>query len=196
MIPAAALATGKARAVRWLIGALVALIAVLALLGTGYHYGWKHKANAVAKEQLAGERETTRKLNASIKRNGELVLELAAAKANQKVVYRTVKERVPYVVTQFIERPGASPEPVPACLVSRGYVRVWNDALRGVLSDAAAGAADAAAGADPAGPLAPSRITAGALLNNHVDNAEQCDATRRQLDALIKWHRDEARKSP
>lgn len=80
----------------------------------------------------------------------------------------------------------AQPKPVPACVLTRGWVRVYDEAT----------GARMPAPADPAGAAAPTGEAAAAeqlvsgldqraVLAHHVRYAEQCRNTAAQLDALI-----------
>lgn len=80
----------------------------------------------------------------------------------------------------------APPEPLPACVFTRGFVRVWDEATGAAVPTAE----------HPGGAAAPSPearavdqldagISRAELLRHHVRYAEQCRSTAEQLNALI-----------
>ncbi|MDT0496512.1 hypothetical protein RM530_03920 [Algiphilus sp. W345] len=178
------------------IGLLVWVLCAVALVAGGYRWGWTAKANAVAAAQLqsvqnaaAADREA-RAAQARIDRTQSTAL--AADRAEARIVYRTIREEVPHVVTQIVRVP-ATPE-APACECpdrneySRGFVRVWNRALDPGVPGTAGGPTDAAGGADPADAAA-AAVSTGDVLANHVDNAELWYDQRAQCQRLIEWQR-------
>lgn len=80
----------------------------------------------------------------------------------------------------------APPKPVPACVLTRGWVRIYDEATGARMPAAVdpAGAAAPATAGDPAEQI-PSGIDQRAVLAHHVRYAEQCQGTAAQLDALI-----------
>lgn len=80
----------------------------------------------------------------------------------------------------------APPEPLPACVFTRGFVRVWDEA-----TGAAVPAAEHPGGAAAPSPEARAAdqldagISRAELLHHHVRYAEQCRSTAEQLNALI-----------
>lgn len=182
---AAQLATGKGR---WIV-ALITLFIVAAIFSAGATVGAKLCAGEhaeqenerlkLAQQQLADERVS----------NQQLAAQLETARNNVRIEYRTIEKEVPRVVTRYIPAPGAPAQDLPACPVTRGFVRVWNDAIAGV-STAAGQPANTAAAADPAASLAlADGIGRENLLTNHIQNSEQCLLVRQQLNALIDWHK-------
>jgi hypothetical protein len=116
---------------------------------------------------------------------------LAAQLAEQQREHRTTRDQLQKEVTRvstlYRKALDAAPEPVPACVFTRGWVRLY---------DRATGAELPAAPADPAGAAAPAAEAAAAeqldsgvsqagLLAHHIDYAEQCRNSAAQLDRLI-----------
>lgn len=171
--------------------AAVMLIFILSLLGVAwysYSLGWTHHENAVAKEQLKEEREISKQLREAILMNAVITARYEAEKSKQKTIYKTIRQEVPHVTTQYIERPGATTIAVPDWVVTRGFVRLWDNALFGYLPNTTGRIAGAAATTDPLVGAERSQIGAEQILDNHIDNAEQYLACRSQLNALIAWH--------
>lgn len=177
---------------------IAAILALLLLLLGGsaaigiycYSAGWEHRGNAVAAAQLKVEKRLRQQLERQIVRNAELIRLYQEEQSKKTVVYKTIREEVPRVVTEYVEKPGTPAVPVPDWVVTRGFVRLWDDALFGRMPATAAGAAGAAAAPDSPGDQERSEVGAGIILGNHVANAEQYEACRRQLNALIAFHHD------
>ena len=175
-----------------------ALLAIVTALGSAlayaYHLGAEHTRNAVAAERLAEQESISAGFQAAMQRARTLVTELAKERAKKRVEYRIVREEVPSVTTVYVPEPDADPVPLPGCTFTRGFVRVWNDALDLSLPDAAGRAPSRPTLTDPAGfaDLEPSELGQTDILTNHVDNAEVCGGVRLQLDGLIRWHREQA----
>lgn len=130
------------------------------------------------------ERELGRLLNEQGARADALFLKL-----NQEVSRVTVK---------YIDRPGAAAQPLPHCIFTAGFERVWNEALTGALPAAAPAAAgtDAADPAAAAADLLATDLTQADVLGNHVGNAQRCDDITRQLGGLMAWNERIARGAP
>lgn len=145
--------------------AIFAGLLVVALVGsfvTGWRvctWRWEAKVAEQMQEQSEVKAQYEELARALVKRYQE-------ADAKKKVVYRTIKEKV------YVETTGKQ------CLGS-GAVGVYNDALTGKtdVPSAPARAAEKAAGASDTQVLA-----------NAVENFEQYEECRRQLNALIDWH--------
>lgn len=182
--------------VRWAIASTLIVILLLLALGIAfyaYSLGWEHRGNAVAAQQLKTERHLRSELQVQIQRNAALSKAYETEKQKAKTVYRTIRQEVPRVVEKYIERPGSPAADVPAWVVTRGFVRVWNEGLSGAVSASTAGSAGPAATADPVDDQRVG-IAAADILGNHVDNAEQYSECRRQLTALIQWHEQQQRE--
>lgn len=169
---------------------IVALVLLLALVGGPYWLGWSHRgetdAAAAAQERAKAVQAQAQALAAAQARAYELSRQLAEEQSKAHVEYRTLREEVPHVVVRNQYVPGKA-QALVYCPFSDGFIRVWNRALDPAAGvPAAAGEpADAAAGADPA--AAPSDVDQQDVLDNHLDNAEQCSDIRQQLNALIGW---------
>lgn len=192
MLPAPIIAALATRKGKW-IAALALVLLVTGAGSTGYYYGWQHKSNAVAAAQLDEERAVTRQLAAALADNTRLERDLAAARSDKQVIYRTIEKEVPRVVTKYIEQPGDEPRDLPECPVTRGFVGLWDDALFGRMP-AAAGLAPGAPAAGDADHAIAAGIGRRELLENHVVNAQTCDAIRAQLNALIDWHEQQLQR--
>lgn len=163
-------------------------IVTVAIYEKGYNDA-KHKMElASAKvEVVAHENHEAQQQQSEVK-----AAELVEQQQATQVIYKTIERRIPYAVTQYIERPGAPVQAVPECIYTRAFVRVWNDANTATVSDAARVDADPPASADPVAAesagLERENIDSADILRNHVDNAEQCTGIRQYLNALLDWH--------
>lgn len=145
---------------------MAAVIAVAVLTSVAFVAGWKvngwrweSKAAAQLEEKLDMKHQYELLARGLVKRYQEEA-------AKKKVVYRTIKEKV------YVETTGK------LCFTD-GAVRVWNSALLG----------------EEGVPAAPARTTEAApgasdteTLQNAVENFEQYNECRSQLNALIDWH--------
>ncbi|MBG6291036.1 hypothetical protein I5I61_26570 [Pseudomonas nitroreducens] len=130
---------------------------------------------------------------ASAKREAEQAARadrLTADLAEQKRQYRNTTDRLSGEIARvndlYRDALDAPPKPVPACVLTRGWVRIYDEATGARVPTAAdsAGATAPATAGDPAEQL-PSGIDQRAVLAHHVRYAEQCQGTAAQLDALI-----------
>lgn len=161
----------------WLKPAL-ALATAAGLLLAGYQLGTRQ--GELALEQLRRQQAEQRRADA-----------LAAALADQQREHRTTRDHLQKEVTRvsslYRKALDAAPEPVPACVFTRGWVRLYDRATGAELPAAdadSAGAAASPARADAAEQL-DSGINQSGLLAHHIDYAEQCRNTAAQLDRLI-----------
>jgi len=70
-----------------------------------------------------------------------------------------------------------------------GFVRLWNSAINPSDAGNMVPAESGAAGGFTAATRAPDPVVSEAeILDNHTDNAERCNAARRQLNHLIDFH--------
>jgi hypothetical protein len=194
---------------RWILRGVLAAIVAIAF-GATFVAGYRFKAHEVTQQQLKIEQQRSAALVSLQKKNARLAVEISAEKTRDRVVYRTLTKKVPYVIPEIVEIPVAGPA---VCTVSNDFVRVWNDALIARLSNPTGGTSDPTSGAGVAGSTPnsiqlfgggssdergavdrdrtandSSGIRPGGLLDNHVENADTCHEIRRQLARLIAWH--------
>ena len=191
----------------WLLG----LLAVMAIVAGGlytlethsYRQGFntaqaegRAELEKLRKEHTAAELERAKAAEADakaaakrLKEEQARVDELAGKLAAQQRDHRTTTDRLIGEITRvndlYRKSLDAEPEPMPACVFTRGFVRLW-DTATGALPTAADSSGAAAQGA---GARALEQLDAGIgraqLLEHHIRYAEQCRNTAAQLDALI-----------
>lgn len=184
----------------WLKPAL-ALAVTAGLLGAGYRLGaWQgeldleqlrreHSEQQAEQDRAARYRaeQDTKDLQAAQELTSGLAAQLAEEQRRNRVTSDHLKKEITRVSSLYRRALDAPPEPVPACVFTRGWVRLY---------DRATGAELPATAADPAGAAAPpaeagaaeqldSGVTQAGLLAHHVGYAEQCKNTAAQLDRLI-----------
>ncbi len=167
---------------------LAVAVACAALYGGGYRNGVKVTKGAAAQAALVAERQKVRELRAQEAKNDALALELQVARGLAAPVFFTIRAEIPRVSDPIIVT-----EPVtgtPVFTVSRGFVRVWNDALNADLQ----ATARRVPGTTPANDATAdekrsSGIGLSDILDNHVVNAEADHLNRLQCQRLINWHR-------
>lgn len=148
-----------------------------------------HAEQREAQERRArlGAEQAAKALQAEQQRADALAARLAEQQRQHRTTRDQLQKEVTRVSTLYRKALDAAPEPVPACVFTRGWVRLY---------DRATGAELPAAPADPAGTTAPAADAAAAeqldsgvdqarLLAHHIDYAEQCRNSAAQLDRLI-----------
>ncbi|MGQ0530004.1 MAG: hypothetical protein ACT4PG_09365 [Panacagrimonas sp.] len=127
--------------------------------------------------------------------NAQLAGDYILRRGQAALVYRTLYQEVPHVVTVYKPGPDAPVQPLPACVFTRGFVGVWNRALQADLAttEASPGAAQATTGPSAAegedsAALFDAGITQEEILENHLANSEVSTAMRLQCERLIEFH--------
>lgn len=182
---------------------LIALWLFLSALQDAYDIGYDKARDegALALEKLRGEhleQELARALTAeaSAKAAAKRLREeqarndqLAADLADQQRLHRKTTDRLSGEIARvndlYRSALDAAPEPLPHCVFTAGFVRVWDEATGAAVPATDPGRA-AAQGPDAvAAEQLDSGISQRDLLTHHVRYAEQCRNTAAQLDALI-----------
>lgn len=165
---------------------IVAVLLLIVLVGGPYWLGLRHQRAvdhiALQKAQLANQQKLA-KADAAGQR---IAAKLNVDQVKTQIVYRTITKEVPHVVYKYRKVPGAPLQAVPRAVFTRGLVGLWNCALNPDVSAAACESPETAAGGDPA---VDSGLGEHDILANHVVNAQACDDIRKQLTALVDWHR-------
>ena len=179
--------------------AAAGLIAVAALTGGAGGYYLGHRAakaegdaalatlksrHATAQAEATSQaRAREQELNQLAHTLGMQLLEERAGHAQQA---DQLKRTINRVTSQYRPQPDAPLQPVPDCVFTGGFVRVWNGAIgAGPLSAAgpASGAADAA---DPA-EATDSGVRQSDVLAHVVDYGQRCRDVESQLNHMIDW---------
>lgn len=186
--------------INWFIPALV-LCAALSLLLVGIRLGaWQgelaleqlrrqHVEQQAEHDRIARYRaeQATKDLQDAQALADGLGAQLAEEQRRNRTTTDRLNKEITRVSSLYRRALDAPPEPVPACVFTRGWVRLY---------DQATGAELPAAAADPAGAAAPTGETGAAeqldsgigqarVLAHHIGYAEQCKNTAAQLDRLI-----------
>lgn len=194
----------------WLPLVLIAALGLLVnhLERSAYRDGYAKARDegALALERLRGEHQEqelarARAAEASAKaaakhlqeeqaRNDKLAADLAEQQRQHRKTTDRLAGEIARVNDLYRKALDAEPEPLPACVFTTGFVRVWDEATGARAPAALPAAADpgraAAQGAQAqAADQLDSGISQNALLAHHVHYAEQCKNTAAQLDALI-----------
>ena len=173
---------------------------------TAYDQGYAKAADegALSLEQLRGEhrqleleraiaaeasaKAAAKRLQEEQARNDQLASQLA----DQQRLHRQTTDRLSGEIARvndlYRKALDAEPEPLPACVFTRGWVRVYDEAT-GARTAVPAAADPGRAAAQSAEALAAEQLDSGigqsAVLAHHVRYAEQCRNVAAQLDALI-----------
>lgn len=153
----------------WMI--VAAMVALLASFGagvySGHHYGWLQEQAVVA----TAAKETLAQTVAQDTATQAIAATAAVAQDKIRVITRTITKEVPVYVTAKADS---------ACVVPRGFVRVFNGAAAGV-----------APVPDPAGQSddAPAGVGLAAVADATAGNFGTCRATAQTLSDLQAWVR-------
>lgn len=169
-------------------------------------YGKAQAESALALEKLRGEHQeqelaraqaaeasakaAAKRLQDEQARNDKLASDLAEQQRQHRKTTDYLTGEIARVADLYRKALDAEPEPLPACVFTVGFVRVWDEATGARAPATVPAAADpgraAAQGADArAAEQLDSGLGQGALLAHHIRYAEQCRNTAAQLDALI-----------
>lgn len=170
-----------------LISFAVVAVVCVGLYATGSRDGYGRCSAKTNLALLAKERASIAKLLKLRTENEKLSMELLRSQQHERVVYRTIREKVPHVVREIIDVP--YPGGVPECRVGSDFVGLWDDATFGRVPQAATGVADGSAGAGAVEEDA-SSVGFTDLLSNHIDNAEIATSVRTQCSRLIAFDRE------
>lgn len=154
-------------------------------------YAAEKQAQAEAGQKAAEAAAAT--LREEQARGDQLAADLAAEKdKRRKTTDRLIGEiaRVNDLYRTALDAPA---EPLPACVFTTGFVRVWNEASGIAASDTvptslgASGPATAPGRTGTPDDLVAAGVGRAEVLTNHVRNAEKCSVVRAQLNRLIDW---------
>lgn len=187
---------------------LLALWLFLSVLREAYDVGYAKARDEgrIALETLRGEHQeqelarartaetsakaATQRLQEEVARNDKLAADLA----NQQRIHRQTTDRLSGEIARvndlYRKALDAEPEPLPACVFTAGFVRLWDEATGARAPAALSATADSSRAAaqvaqDRAVDQLDSGISQSAVLAHHVRYAEQCSNVAAQLDALI-----------
>lgn len=152
----------------------------------------EHQAGELVRAQAVADsaKATAKKLQDKQARNDKLSSDLV----NQQRMYRQTTDRLSGEIARvndlYRKALDAEPEPVPACVFTAGWVRVYNEATGAIAARVPAPAVSGGIAAPSAEARAADQLDSGVspsgLLAHHVRYAEQCRNTSDQLDTLIK----------
>lgn len=155
-------------------------------LGIGFMVGlaggYSYRDNQADAERFAAVEMALEDAHRQFEISKQAEIELIEANKKTEIVYRTITKEIPKYVTQ-IQQTNSE------CNLSRGAVRLFNDAAAESLSRAAGIV-------DPA-DTEPSTVTGGELIHYTLNAVDQYNQARNQCNALIAWHekqRDERDK--
>lgn len=139
-----------------------------------------------AEADRASAEQAAKTLQLEQARADRLASQLATQQREHRETTDRLSKEIDRVSRLYRKALDAPPEPVPACVFTRGWVRLYDQATGAGLPAAAdpGGAAAPATEAEAADQLS-AGIDQGHVLAHHLQYAEQCRNTAAQLDALI-----------
>lgn len=189
-------------------GAVVAIawLGLSAIKQTSYDAGFNasEAAQATAKSKALAEQQ--RQLQAEFKRQLDTAYSAITAlrAANRDIAKREqqLRQEIDYVTTHYRQSPAATPEPLPACIFTAGFVSVYNGAISpGGAITTTVPVASSAARADTTAnttealdALQPSDISQRDILHHISGYGSRCQAIETQLNGLIDYLENEQRR--
>lgn len=147
-------------------------------------------AEELATQQTAA-REQLDTLLSRLQTSQQHINQIAGELAQQQRQYRDTTDRLKgelsRVTTQYRRSLTAAPEPLPACVFTRDFVRLYDEATGAYplpTTQHSTGAAASTDSANTAGEL-DSGLTQSQFLEHHIRYAEQCRSITAQLNGLI-----------
>lgn len=151
----------------------------------------RHQAEALERA-LAAEasaKEAAKKLQAEHQRNNDLAANLAEQQRKHRTTTDRLTGEIARVNDLYRKALDGEPEPLPACVLTAGWVRVYDEATGATTPGLPTAHVSGRAAAQGAEARAADQLDSGIgprdLLTHHVRYAEQCKSTAAQLDALI-----------
>lgn len=136
----------------------------------------------------ANAKAAAKRLQEEQARNDKLASDLAEQQRQHRKTTDHLTGEIARVADLYREALDAPPKPLPACVFTAGWVRVYDEAT-GARAAVPAAADPGRAAAQDAQAQAAEQLDSGlsqaALLGHHIQYAEQCRNTAVQLDALI-----------
>lgn len=152
----------------------------------------EHKAAELVRAQADADsaKAAAKKLQDKQARNDKLASDLVSQQRKHRQTTDRLSGEIARVNDLYRKALDAEPEPVPACVFTAGWVRVYNEATGASTARVPAPSVSGGAAAPSAEARAADQLDSGVspsgLLAHHVRYAEQCRNTSDQLDALIK----------
>ena len=145
---------------------------------------------ARARAAEASAKDAAKRLQDAQARNDKLAADLATQQRQHRKTTDYLSGEIARVNDLYRTALDAEPEPLPTCVFTAGFVRVWDEATGARTPTALPAATDPErAAAQVAQARAADQLDSGisqnTLLAHHVRYAEQCKNTAAQLDALI-----------
>ncbi len=154
--------------IKWVLRALV----VAAVFIGGCQYGKSGIEKKQAKAEVAEAKETVR----IVYRQGAVTEKVVTKYVDRVRTIRIKGDEIIKEVPVYV-----TPENDAACTVNAGFVRLWNDANQGEVSDAASGA-----------DAAPAEVSLSDIGRQKAAEAKLHRETEAQLEALQEWVREQA----
>lgn len=150
----------------------------------------EHQEQELARARAAelSTKAAAKRLQEEQTRNDKLASDLAEQQRQHRKTTDYLTGEIARVADLYRKELDAEPEPLPACVFTAGWVRIYDEATgaRAALPAATDPGRAAAQGAEArAAEQLDSGLGQGALLAHHIRYAEQCRNTAAQLDALI-----------
>ncbi|WP_312929117.1 DNA-packaging protein [Stutzerimonas nitrititolerans] len=139
-----------------------------------------------AQDDAANAKAAAKRLQDEQARNDQLAADLAEQQRIHRQNTDRLSEEIARVNDLYREALDAQPKPLPACVFTAGFVRVWDEATGAAMPASSDPGRAAAQGTDArAAEQLDTGLSQSDVLTHHVRYAEQCRNTAAQLDRLI-----------
>lgn len=150
------------------------------------HGEYQAKELARAQAAAADAKAAAKRLQEEQAHNDKLAADLAEQQRKNRQTTDQLTGEIARVNDLYRKALDARPEPLPACVFTAGWVRVYDEATGAAVPTAAGpGRAAAQVAEGHAAEQLDSGVSQRDVLAHHVRYAEQCKNTAAQLDALI-----------
>lgn len=163
---------------------------------TGYSRATGECTAAHTKALLAAKEQELANVQKLLALSDQTVQQLRQDKAETARLADELQKEIDYVTEHWTPPGKTSSEPAPACMFTRGFVRVYNSAIGATSSSTAdmpatlraTGAVAAASDTQAPDPsLQPSAVQRADILQHITGYGQQCQDTSNQLNRLIDY---------
>lgn len=150
-----------------------------------------HQAHDLERTKAAADsaKQGAKQLQEEQARNDQLASDLAELQRTLRKTTDRLTGEIDRVNDLYRDALDAQPKPLPACVFTAGWVRVYDEATGAIAAGMPSAADTSRAAAQVAEGRAAEQLNSGIsqrdVLAHHIRYAEQCRSTTAQLDALI-----------
>ena len=150
---------------------------------------WDAERLQLATDRIEAERKLRTDWLVEHARVNALATQLADSQRTLRSETERLKQEIKDVTKQWRPQPGAALEPLPRCVFTHGFVRLYDDAIGAIVYPEAATSSGiaAATGSTDAIESLDSGLDQADVLGHHIQYGERCRAIEEQLNRLIDY---------